>query len=244
MARGKAKAKGLPCPLKPLKPYTPTLNGKFVKAGESQLYQGFLEPRFDPMTKTMVPGFEILLDCNNKVLEPKKEDITQVPIDYFDHMDLDAMTTLLGDLICNIEEEEYQEAYQHTLKSPYELRANDGDEEGGTASSDDEDGSEDKSDSSSDNSSSDGGHDDDDSSTNSDDNSRSYGSPYSGDDQGEPPSDGEDEDADLFFEESDDDVDYYDQDIEDDAEANRWNGIDSDQYKLINVLENAREENA
>ena len=36
MARAKAKAKGLPCPLGPLKPYTFTLNGKFVKAGESQ----------------------------------------------------------------------------------------------------------------------------------------------------------------------------------------------------------------
>ena len=35
MTRAKAKAKGLPCPLEPLKPYTPTLNGKFVKAGDS-----------------------------------------------------------------------------------------------------------------------------------------------------------------------------------------------------------------
>ena len=34
MAR--AKAKGLPCPPEPLKPYTSTLNGKFVKAGDSQ----------------------------------------------------------------------------------------------------------------------------------------------------------------------------------------------------------------
>ena len=32
MAHANAKAKGLPCPLEPLKPYTPTLNGKFVKA--------------------------------------------------------------------------------------------------------------------------------------------------------------------------------------------------------------------
>ena len=40
-ARAKAKEKGLPCPPKPLKPYTPTLNGKFVKAGESQRYWGF-----------------------------------------------------------------------------------------------------------------------------------------------------------------------------------------------------------
>ena len=36
MAPAKAKAKGLPCPLEPLKPYTLTLNGKFVKAGDSQ----------------------------------------------------------------------------------------------------------------------------------------------------------------------------------------------------------------
>ena len=36
MALAKAKAKGLSCPPKPLKPYTLTLNGKFVKAGESQ----------------------------------------------------------------------------------------------------------------------------------------------------------------------------------------------------------------
>ena len=31
MAHAKAKAKGLPCPLEPLKPYTPTLNRNFVK---------------------------------------------------------------------------------------------------------------------------------------------------------------------------------------------------------------------
>ena len=106
------------------------------------------------------------------------------------------MNTFLGDHICDIEEEECQEACQHTLKSLCELRASDEDEEGGTASSDDEDESEDKSDSSSDNSNNEGGHDDDDNNTNSDDNnSRSYDSPYSGDDWGEPPSDREDEDA-------------------------------------------------
>ena len=32
MARAKTKAKGLPCPSEPLRPYTPTLNGKFVNA--------------------------------------------------------------------------------------------------------------------------------------------------------------------------------------------------------------------
>ena len=160
-------------------------------------------------------------------------------------MDPNAITTLLGDHICNIEEEEYWEACQHTLKSPYKLKANDGDEEEGTAPSDDKDESDDKSDSSSDNSSNDSGHDDDDSSTNSDDNSnRSYDSLYGGDDWGEPPSNREDEDADLFYEEYDSDVDYYDRDIKDDAEANRWSDTDSDQYRLINELENAKEENA
>ena len=155
------------------------------------------------------------------------------------------MTTLFGDHICNIEEEEYWEAYQHILKSPYELRASDGDEEGGIAPSDEGDGSEDKSDSISVSSNSDSGHDDDDSSNNCDGNSsRSYDIPYSGDDQGEPPSDREDEDADLFYEEYDNDVDYYDQDIGDDAEGNNWYDTDSDQYKLINVLENVRDENA
>ena len=38
MVRAKAKAKGLPCPLEPLKPNTLTLNEKFVKAGDSQRY--------------------------------------------------------------------------------------------------------------------------------------------------------------------------------------------------------------
>ena len=229
MARAKAKAKGLPCPPEPLKPYTPTLNGKFVKAGESQRYWGFLKLRFDPVTKTMVPGFEILLDCNNNVLEPKKEDTTQVPTDWVDGMDPNTMTTLLGDPICNIEEEEYQEACHHALKSPYELRANDEDEERGAAPSDDEDESDDKSDSSSDSNSSDNGHDDNENNTDSESNtSRDYDSQYSGNDWGEPPSDREDKDVDLFYEKYDADVDYYDEDINDDAKTNRWSDIDSD----------------
>ena len=44
MARAKAKAKGLPCPSEPLRPFTPTLNGNFVKIGDSQCYWGFPEP--------------------------------------------------------------------------------------------------------------------------------------------------------------------------------------------------------
>ena len=39
-------------------------------------------------------------------------------------------------------------------------------------------------------------------------------------------------------------MDYYDQDIEDNAKDNRWSDTGSNQYRLINVLENAREENA
>ncbi|KAK9983151.1 hypothetical protein SO802_032676 [Lithocarpus litseifolius] len=78
----------------------------------------------------MVPGFEILLDCHNKVLELKKEDTTWVPTDWADYLDIDAMTTLLRDPICNIEEEDYWEACQFALKSPYELKSNQGKEEG------------------------------------------------------------------------------------------------------------------
>ena len=39
-------------------------------------------------------------------------------------------------------------------------------------------------------------------------------------------------------------MDYYDEDIEDDVEANRWSDTDNNRYRLINVLEDAREENA
>jgi len=45
MTRAKAKAKGLPSPPEPLKPYTPTLNGKFIKARDCQHYWGFPKPR-------------------------------------------------------------------------------------------------------------------------------------------------------------------------------------------------------
>ncbi|KAK9986372.1 hypothetical protein SO802_031323 [Lithocarpus litseifolius] len=130
-----------------------------------QNLKGFPEPRFDLVTKTLVPGFELLLECNNKVPKSKKEETTWVPSYWVDYMDPEAMTTFLRDAICNIKDED-------------------------------------------------------------------------GNDWGEPPSDREDEDADLFYEEFDDDVDYYDQDIEDDIEANRWSDTDSDQYILMNVLEN------
>ena len=38
MVCAKSKAKGLPCRPEPLKPFTPTLNRKFVKARDSQRY--------------------------------------------------------------------------------------------------------------------------------------------------------------------------------------------------------------
>ena len=129
------------------------------------------------------------------------------------------------------------------MKSPYELRVNDEDEKGGTAPSNDDEGSDTESDSSSDNSSSDSGHSDDDSNNDSEsNNSEDYDSQYSGNDWGEPSSDREDEDVELYYEEYYDDVDYYDEDIEDDVKANRWSDTDSDQYRLINVLEDAKEE--
>ena len=51
-------------------------------------------------------------------------------------MDPDAMTTLLGDAIFNIEMEEYWEAYQHTLKNPYEVRTDENDGKGESPSDD------------------------------------------------------------------------------------------------------------
>ena len=110
MARAKAKAKGLPSSPEPLKPYIPTLNRKFVKVGDSQRYWGFLELRFNSELKTIVPGFQLFFDCDNKLPELKKENTNWVPTDWADYMDPDAMTTLLGDAIFNIEEEEYWEA--------------------------------------------------------------------------------------------------------------------------------------
>ena len=38
-------------------------------------------------------------------------------------------------------------------------------------------------------------------------------------------------------------MDHYDENIEDYAKANSWSDTDSDQYRLISVLEDAREEN-
>ena len=95
IAQAKARAKGLPCPSDPLKPYIPTLNGNFVKAGDSQCYWGFPKPRFDPETRTMVLEFELLIVCNNKLPKLKKEDTNWALTDWAGYMDLDVMNTLL-----------------------------------------------------------------------------------------------------------------------------------------------------
>ena len=121
-------------------------------------------------------------------------------------MDPDAMTMLLGDAICNIEEEEeYSEACQPTLKSPYEVRTSDEDKEVGEAPSDDDEGSSSKSDSGSD-SSSDSGDSKDDSNIDSEsNNSEDYDSQYGGDEWGEPLSDRNDENVGLFYKDRSDD---------------------------------------
>ena len=155
------------------------------------------------------------------------------------------MTTLLGDVICNIEGKEYWEAYQHALKSSYEARrVNDEDEEGGEVPSDDDESNNSENDSSSDNNSSNSGHGEDGSNSDSEsNNSEDYDSQYSGNDWGVPSSDRKHKDDGLYYEEYyDDDVDYYDEDIEDDAKANRWSDTNSDQYRLVNVLEAVGEE--
>ena len=195
----------------------------------------------------MVPGFKLLFDCNNKLPKMKKEDINWALTDWVDYMDPDAMNMLLRDAICNIEEEEYQEACQHALKSLYEVRTSDEDEEGGEAPSDDDEGSNDKSDSSSDSSSSDDGDSKDDSNSDSEsNNSEDYDSQYNGDDWGAALSDREDNDEGPFYEDHyDDDIDYYDGDIEDDAEVEPINiesGLECEEYGQENVLEVAREE--
>ena len=53
----------------------------------------------------MVPGFELFFDCDSELLELKEEGTNWATTDWANYTDLVAMTTLLGDAICNIEEE-------------------------------------------------------------------------------------------------------------------------------------------
>ena len=133
------------------------------------------------------------------------------------------------------------------MKSPYEVKTSDEDEEGGEAPSNDDKSSNSKSDSSSNDSSSDSGNDEDDSTSDSESkNNEGYDRQYIGNDWGQPLSDRKDEDVGPFYENySDNDVDYYDGDIEDDVEAklaDMENGIESEEYELENELETIGEE--
>ena len=55
----------------------------------------------------MLPGFELFLDCDIKLPKVNERNIDWVPTDWVDYMDPNARTTLLGNAIFNIEEEEY-----------------------------------------------------------------------------------------------------------------------------------------
>jgi len=68
----------------------------------------------------MLPGVELFLDYNTKLLKEMERNTNWVRIDWANYMDPNVMTTLLGNAIFNIEEEEYWEAYQHALNDPSE----------------------------------------------------------------------------------------------------------------------------
>ena len=162
----------------------------------------------------MLLGFELFLDCDIKLPNINERNIDWVLTDWADYMDPDAMTTLLGDAIFSIEEEEYWEACQHALEDPYERRMDDEDDEQGEAPSDDNEDSdsEDSDKEDSDSEDSDSGYSED---YNSKDNSN--------DREGAPCDenrDKEDKDAEAFNEENSyEGVGYYDEDIEDDEEV-------------------------
>ena len=100
IAHSKAKVKGLSYEPPTLKPYIPTLNGKFVKEGEVQLYSMFPGPWYDQRIATKLPGIEIFADC--KIEAPKAEE--KKIEDWASHLDPNAMATLLGDIVFNMGE--------------------------------------------------------------------------------------------------------------------------------------------
>ena len=100
IARSKAKVKGLSYEPSTLKPYTLTLNGKFVKEGEVKLYSMFPEPWYDQRTATKLPGIEIFADCKTEAPKVEEKKIE----DWASHLDPNAMAALLDDLILNMGE--------------------------------------------------------------------------------------------------------------------------------------------
>ena len=107
-ARAKAKAQGLSFDPITMKPYTPTLNGKFVKEGCTHLYYGFPEPWYDFKTMKKMPGFEIFADC--KIGDGEEVNVSQDKReDWVCHMDPQAMKTLLGEHVLNMKKDEGDE---------------------------------------------------------------------------------------------------------------------------------------
>jgi len=100
IAHSKAKVKGLSYEPPTLKPYIPTLNEKFVKEGEVQLYSMFPKPWYDQRTATKLPRIEIFADCKIEAPKAKEKKIE----DWASHLDPNAMATLLGDIVFNMGE--------------------------------------------------------------------------------------------------------------------------------------------
>ncbi|GMY21051.1 Retrovirus-related Pol polyprotein from transposon 17.6 [Fagus crenata] len=95
LARIEAQNKGLPFDPIPMKPYTLTLNGKFVKEGEEHPYHGFPEPWKNKSTNQNMPGFEIFFN-NQLDIEDLMQGIEKIEVkDWAEEMDGIAMEELL-----------------------------------------------------------------------------------------------------------------------------------------------------
>lgn len=119
-----AKAKGLPYQPKSMRPYTPTWNGKFVKAGETFRYCGFLKPRYDPLTNEKVLGFELFFDCKIEEQKEEKKESHYTPEDWANHMDPGIMRTLLGDFVININKKDDGDNDIPSIWAPTTARSN------------------------------------------------------------------------------------------------------------------------
>uniref|UniRef100_A0A2N9EB75 Uncharacterized protein n=1 Tax=Fagus sylvatica TaxID=28930 RepID=A0A2N9EB75_FAGSY len=95
LARIEAQNKGLPFDPIPMKPYTLTLNGKFVKEGEEHPYHGFPEPWKNKSANQKMPGFEIFFN-NQLDIEDLMQGIEKIEVkDWAEEMDGIAMEELL-----------------------------------------------------------------------------------------------------------------------------------------------------
>ncbi|GMY38587.1 hypothetical protein FCV25MIE_33831 [Fagus crenata] len=78
-----------------MKPYTLTLNGKFMKEGEEHPYHGFPEPWKNKSTNQKMPGFEIFFN-NQLDIEDLMQGIEKIEVkDWAKEMDGIAMEELL-----------------------------------------------------------------------------------------------------------------------------------------------------